>query len=82
MKFTSYRAHQDVFTDKRRLKGTNVVITDNLTKRRIELLNRAKGMRNVNAAWTYDGCILCLIANGQKVSINSEQDLRNIGRYE
>ena len=82
VKFTSYRARQDVFMAKRRLKGTKVVITENLTKRRIELLNRAKGLRNVNAAWTSDGRIICLLGNGRKISINSEQDLRNIGRYE
>ena len=82
VKFTSYRARQDVFMAKRRLKGTKVVITENLTKRRFELLNRAKGLRNVNAAWTSDGRIICLLGNGRKISINSEQDLRNIGRYE
>ena len=57
---------------KRRLKGTKVVITENLTKRRIDLLNRAKGLRNVNAVWTSDGRIICLLGNGRKVSINSE----------
>ena len=35
VKFTSYRARQDVFMAKRRLKGTKVVITENLTRRRI-----------------------------------------------
>ena len=82
VKFTSYRARQDVFMAKRRLKGTKVVITENLTRRRIDLLNRAKGLQSVNAAWTSDGRIICLLGNGRKVTINSEQDLRNIGRYE
>ena len=52
VKLTSYRARQDVFMAKRRLKGTKVVITENLTRRRIDLLNRAKGLQSVNAAWT------------------------------
>ena len=55
---------------KRRLKGTKVVITE-LTKRRIDLLNRAKGLRNVNTAWTSDGRIICLLGNGRKVSIGA-----------
>ena len=82
VKFTSYRARQDVFMAKRRLKGTKVVITENLTRRRIDLLNWANGLQSVNAAWTSDGRIICLLGIGRKVTINSEQDLRNIGWYE
>ena len=38
--------------------------TENLTKRWIDLLNRAKGLRSINVAWTSDGRIICLLGNG------------------
>ena len=70
-------SNHNVFMAKRRLKGKKVVITENLTTRRIDLLNRAKGLRTVNATWTSDGRIMCLLGTGQKVSIYSEQDQRS-----
>ena len=42
MKFVSYETRRQVFSAKRRLKGTKIVITENLTKRRSELLNRTR----------------------------------------
>ena len=43
VKFTSYRARQDVFMAKRRLTGTKVVITENLTRRRIDFSKPGEG---------------------------------------
>ena len=64
VKCTSYRARQDVFMAKRRLKGTKVMFMENLTKRRIYLLNRAKSLCSFIAAWTSNGRIICFLAKG------------------
>ena len=36
VKFTSYEPRRAVFTSKRKLKGTHIVITENLTSRRVD----------------------------------------------
>ena len=50
---------------KRELKGTTVVVlTENFAMRRIDLLNRAKGLCSFNAAWTSNGRIICFLVMG------------------
>lgn len=78
VKFTSYQVRQKVFSGKRRLKGTKLLITENLTRRRSELLNKAKTLNNVTATWTSDGRIVCLLSSGRKVSVTTVQDLRQL----
>lgn len=80
VKFTTYQARQKVFSMKRQLKGTKLLITENLTRRRNELLSKAKSLPNVTATWTSDGRIVCLLASGRKVSITTDQDLRHLDR--
>ena len=65
VKFVSYETRRQVFSAKRRLKGSNIVITENLTKRRSELLNRTRTQPDVRCAWTNDGRIVCLLENGE-----------------
>ena len=60
VKFVSYETRRQVFSAKRRLKGTKIVVTENLTKRRSDLLNRTRAQPDVKAAWTTDGRIVCL----------------------
>ena len=50
VKFVSYDTRRQVFSAKRRLKGTNIVVTENLTKRRSDLLNRTRVQPDVKAA--------------------------------
>ena len=39
VKFTCYESRRKTFTSKRKLKGTKLIITEHLTKRRAELLH-------------------------------------------
>ena len=57
------------------LKGTKIVVKENLTKRRSDLLNRTRAQPDVKAAWTTDCRIVCLLENGEKRSIVTERDL-------
>ena len=54
VKFTSYESRRKTFTSKRKLKGTKLIITEHLTKKRAELLSKARTISVVKAAWTID----------------------------
>lgn len=77
IKFVSYRTRSLVFMNKRHLKGSGLLITENLTRRRSELLQAAKASPSVEAAWTKDGRIILLLENNKKVSVSSLSELNN-----
>ena len=78
VKLTSYAPRQDIFMSKRQLKGSKITITESLTKRRTELMLKARSMPNVTTTWTVDGRIVCLLTNGKKLSVTTEQQLRRL----
>ena len=78
VKLTSYYTRRKIFGAKRPLKGTRLAITDNLAKRRSELLQKARSVDGVVATWTLDGRIVCLVGNGRKVTVVTERDLANV----
>ena len=82
VKYVSYETRRQVFSAKRRRKGCNIVITENLTKRRSELLNRTRTQPDVKAAWTTDGRIVCLLENGEKRAIVTERDPDHLHRHQ
>ena len=82
VKFVSYETRRQVFSAKRRLKGSKIVVTENLTKRRSEILNQTKTQPDVKAAWTTDGRIVCLLDNGEKRTILTERDLDQLHRHQ
>ena len=47
----------------------SLVVTQNLTKRHSELLEKVRSLDNVECAWT----IICLLADGKKVAIQTER---------
>ena len=80
-RFVSYRKRKTVFEAKKKLKGTGIVISENLTKERYELYKKCiqdYGRENV---YTLDGRIYILTGktkpNGQKerIVITREEDL-------
>lgn len=78
VKLVSYGPRNEIFTAKRKLKGTRIVITESLTKRRSDLLKKARATENVTSTWTIDGRVVCLLANGRKVSCINEQELKTM----
>ena len=76
LKFVSYQDRSAVFARKKQLKGSKIVLTENLTRRRAELLAKARATAGVKATWTADGRIVCLLEDGRKVSVDTENDLR------
>ena len=75
VKFTSHETRRRVFTTKRKPKGTKLVITENLTKQRSELLKKVRSLDNVECVWTIDGRIIGLLADGKQVAVQSERDV-------
>ena len=77
IKLTSYDTRRTIFAAKRKLKGTKLVITENLTKTRAQLLKKAREMDNVEHAWTID---VCLLRSGRKETVVNESELSNLRR--
>ena len=75
VKFRSYETRSSVFSAKRRLKGTKYVVTENLTRRRNDLLKKVRSLDTVSCAWTTDGRIICLLGDGRKVTVLHERDI-------
>ena len=78
VKLTSYDTRRKIFGAKRQLKGSRLVITENLAKRHSELLQKARNVAGVVATWTIDGRIVCLVGNGRKVTVVTDRDLANV----
>ena len=75
VKFRSYETRRSVFSAKRLLKGTKFVVTENLTRRRNDLLKKVRSLDTVSCAWTTDGRIVCLLEDGRKVTVLHERDV-------
>ena len=73
--FRSYETRRSVFSAKRLLKGTKFVVTENLTRRRNDLLKKVRSLDTVSCAWTTDGRIVCLLEDGRKVTVQHERDV-------
>ena len=76
VKFTSYNVKAEVYRQKRKLKGSGIVITESLTKTRLELYHIVSKHAKVEAVWTSDGKIIALLSgNNKKVIIENNHDL-------
>ena len=74
IRFTSYRKRREVFITKKRLKGKNISITENLTQIRYTLYKAAITKYGIKNVWTIDGRVTTKIDGNIKI-INSTNDL-------
>ena len=58
VKFARYNVRARVFKEKRKFKGTKLMLTESLTKRRVSLLNEARDRFGKENVWSSDGEIL------------------------
>ena len=77
MKFKGYDSRDEVFKSKRLLKGSNIMITENLTSKRYDLLKKCIVKLGKGKVWTSDGRITTKV-NGAYVVINNESELNNM----
>jgi len=65
VRFTSYQHRRLVFNAKKRLKGSGIVIREDLTSRRLEVYRRAAAQFGGKKTWTQDGRVLYLDQQGR-----------------
>lgn len=61
VKFTSYDARDRFIRARRKLKGSSIVVREDLTKANQELLFKVKEYPTVKTVWSHDGKIIALI---------------------
>ena len=76
-KFNNFEMRKEIFNSKKSLKGKRFVITENLTKRRYELLQAAVTKLGRGNVWTNEGHILTKCGLTIK-SIKAKSDLDGI----
>ena len=76
-RFSSYRKRDEVYKNKRKLKGKKITITENLTKRRFLLYSEAMTRIGKNRIWTNEGRITTKVGD-RFVTINSVADIDKI----
>ena len=74
VKFTNYKSKATVYNNKKQLKGSKIVIAEDLTSVRYQLLRGAKEKFGARDVWTADGVVFCR-RNGIKCRLISELDL-------
>ena len=63
IKFARYNVRRNVYSNKRKLKGKSLLITESLTAARVRLLKQAQTRYGVENVWSSDGRILHKIGN-------------------
>lgn len=77
VKFISYQTKDKVWRRKRSLKDTNILITESLTAKRMDLLRSTQAMIGHRNCWTQDGEII-LIQNDKRHRVSSSEDLSKL----
>ena len=77
VKFKGYDSREEVFKNKRYLKGSGVMVTENLTAKRYKLLLKCFEKLGKGNVWTLDGRITTKIEN-KYITINDESDLEKL----
>lgn len=72
VKFSSYRKRSEVFSAKKGLKGTGIVLKEDLTKYRLTVLQAAIAKYGASNVWTRDGRIFWKVNDKINSCINIE----------
>ena len=78
VKFSTYSKQQEIFSNKKKLKGSGLVLTENLTKTRMHLLTKAREIVGVKNCWTVDGIIVAIRRDKKLVTISREEHLEKL----
>ena len=76
VKFVNYHDRSDVFRSKAKLKQTGTAIYENLTSRKLALLNAAKGIVGIKNVWSLDGKFFAM-SGDKKVRLIDNKDLEH-----
>lgn len=68
----------EVMRARRKLKGTAVVIREDLTHENAKLLENTSAHKNVKLAWSDEGKIVALLKNNKKILVDRKTNIDNI----
>ena len=74
VKFSNYNARQKVFQARRKLKGTQITIVENLTSKQVAILSKARNKFGVRNVWSLDERIFALV-EGVRTRIESIEQI-------
>ena len=84
VRFTSYNTKKMVFDEKKKLKGSGVSITENLSPERYDLYQKCMTKFEKENVWTLDGRIFCLTQDvdeggrRKRIVVTKEADLADL----
>ena len=67
VRFLSYRQRHQIFVAKKNLKGSRITVTENLTKKRYQLLQECIKHFEKENVWSLDGRVYINTGEGKKV---------------
>jgi hypothetical protein len=74
-KFLSKATKKKIIGLRRQLKGTSIVIREDLTIKNAKLLEEVSGKKEVRNAWSDEGKIIAVLLNGKKLRFDLLSDL-------
>ena len=78
VKFARYNVRRLMYGAKSRLKGTGIVIREDLTATRQALFSRTSSHQNTKYTWTIDGRIFTLTRDGRKIPVRNASDVERL----
>ena len=76
IRFTTMNKRQEVFSNKKNLKGKKFVITESLTAYRLDLLQKMKDKYGVKNTWTSEGRLFAKNKDNGILVISSVKDIK------
>lgn len=76
VRFLNYRDRREVFSNKKRMKGSGITIREDLTTKRAEVLRQAIQQHGPSRVWTVDGRIIWEDGVGNRRSATTLKDLK------
>lgn len=80
VKLTTYRKRREIIMNRKKLKGSGIVIVEDLTAANQKLLTAARKSKNFKAVWSSDGRVIALVGStgGKDIKkvITSESDIK------
>ena len=85
VRLTTHRKKREIILNRKKLKGTRIVIVEDLTLENLKLLAAARKTTGVTSAWSTDGRIIASIAasGGKHITklITNEEDLNKLRKH-
>nr|CAH7748211.1 unnamed protein product [Callosobruchus chinensis] len=75
LKLTNIKKKQEIFNKKENFKGTGIVVKEDLTDHRVELVEAAVEKTSLGNVWTYYNGRVFVMNDGKETNIRNKKDL-------